>query len=365
MTSNYLHPPGRFYGVLAERFPKRQVPPREENVDGVTVVRLSAIEIQRRVWIRGLERRLRQLRPDIVHAHNLMQFNSVRAAIMRATRRGSFGLVIDDHMLYSVLRADRLGRLVYFGYRHVLGGVVRRNVDRFCAATEESRRYLHDECGVRGDIPIMPLGVDVDLFKPSPRQRLEWRERLGLTPDEIVVLYTGKIILSKRLQELAAAVVALRQAGHGVSLVIAGDADPDYQASVLSVARAAGDEHGVRMLASMPQRELAGLCAAADMAVWPGTESMAIFEALATALPVIVSRRSAYAGVVTGGAGTTFDPQDPTSLEGAIRSLFARSVRDAMGGYGRRLVEGDYSWQRSAERYLNTYMQIHQARVRR
>jgi glycosyltransferase involved in cell wall biosynthesis len=119
------------------------------------------------------------------------------------------------------------------------------------------------------------------------------------------------------------------------------------------------------MLASMPQRELAGLYAAADMAVWPGTESMAIFEALATALPVIVSRRSAYADVVSGGAGITFDPGDEGSLAAAIRTLLAPPSRREMGDHGRLLVERHYSWQRSAERYLSTYMEIHHARVRR
>jgi glycosyltransferase involved in cell wall biosynthesis len=364
LTSNYLHPPGRFYGVLRERFPDRQVQPREELVDGVQVIRLNALEMQRRVWIRGLERRLRQLRPDIVHAHNLMQFNSVRAALMRAAGRASFGLVIDDHMLYSVVRGDRVGRLVYFGYRHVLGRIVARNVDRFCAATDESRRYLEHECAVPGDIPIMPLGVDEDLFKPSDDRRREWRARLGLSDDEMLVLYTGKVITSKRLTVLAGAVLRRRRSGQRVSLVIAGDADPEYSQTVLAVARDGGDAAAIRVLASMPQEQLAGLYAAADLAVWPGTESMAIFEALASGLPVIVSRRSAYAGIVSDGAGLTFEPDDEGSLAAAISRLSDRMLRTTMGETGRRQVEGHYSWRRSAERYLSVYMQIHEARRR-
>jgi glycosyltransferase involved in cell wall biosynthesis len=365
VASNFLHPPGRFYNVLRERFPQRQVTPREEEIDGVKVIRLASVEVGRRVWIRGLRRCLQDLRPDIVHCHNLLQFQSVRTAIMRATGRGSFGLVVDDHMLYSVIRADGLGRLVYFGYRHLLGRIVARNVDRFCAATEESRRYLQHECGVRGDIPIMSLGVDADLFKASADRRREWRQRLGLAGEQIVVLYTGKIIPSKRLRELAGAVVQVRRQGHDVRLIIAGDADPDYRESVRSVAAAAGDEPAVRILASLPQDELAGLYAAADLAVWPGTESMAIFEAMSTSLPVIVSRRSAYADIVSGGAGITFDPDDEASLAVAIGTLLGAPERRARGDYARRLIERDYAWYRSAERYLNVYMQIHRARRRR
>jgi glycosyltransferase involved in cell wall biosynthesis len=280
---------------------------------------------------------------------------------MRAARRASFGLVIDDHMLYSVLRTDAVGRLVYAGYRLILGPVVSRNVDRFCAATEESRRYLQHECGVRGEIPVMPLGVDADLFKPSADRRREWRDRLGLPEDVLVVLYTGKVIVSKRLVELAAAVMELRRQGAAVALVIAGDQDPDYRQLVQAVAT--GDEAGLRILPSMPHDQLAGLYDAADIAVWPGTESMAIFEALASGLPVVVSRRSAYAGLVTSGAGVTFDPDDQASLGAAIRSLFSQPVRRAMGEHGREVIETDYSWRRSAERYLSTYMEIQGAKT--
>jgi glycosyltransferase involved in cell wall biosynthesis len=80
---------------------------------------------------------------------------------------------------------------------------------------------------------------------------------------------------------------------------------------------------------------------------------------------VIVSRRSAYAAMVRGGAGITFDPEDTASLAAAIRTLLEAPPRREMGDYGRRVVERDYSWRRSAERYLNTYMQIRHARLRR
>jgi glycosyltransferase involved in cell wall biosynthesis len=363
VASNYLHPPGIFYGVLRERFPERQVPPGEEQVDGVTVLRLRAVEVERRVWLRGMEECLRGLRPDIVHAHNLMQFHSIRAALMRATRRGRFGLVIDDHMLFSVMRVDRLGRLIYSAYRYLLGPIIASNVDRFCAATEESRRYLQRECGVRSDIPIMPLGVDTERFQPSPEQRQVWRRRLGLDEADVAVLYTGKVIASKRLEDLVDAVLQLRREKTPVRLVIAGDADPDYRQSLLSITRTSGDEGALFVRPSMPHDELAGLYAAADIAVWPGTESMAIFEALATALPVIVSDRSAYAALVLGGAGRTFKAGDPGSLAGSLREFLPPERRRSAGRKGRELTETEYSWRRSAERYLSLYMEILEGRA--
>ena len=82
---------------------------------------------------------------------------------------------------------------------------------------------------------------------------------------------------------------------------------------------------------------------------------MAMLEAMATSRPVIVSDSSGYAGLVAGGPGVVFEHDDGEALAAAIRELFDPARRAALGAAGRALTERDYSWQRSAERYLETY----------
>jgi glycosyltransferase involved in cell wall biosynthesis len=319
---------------------------------------LPAIEIGRRVWIHGLERCLRRLAPDVVHCHNLLQFHSMRSALLRARRRAAFGLLVDDHMVSSVVRRSPFGRLTYLAYRHLAQPLVARNVDAFCAATLDTRTYLARECGVRGQIEVRPLGVDVDAFAPSSAARATWRRRLDLAETDLVYLYTGKLIEAKGPHLLVQAALQLLRRGEHLRVLLVGDADPAYLESIRAEARRAGLADHIRYHASVPHADLPGVYAAADVAVWPRQESMALFEAMSTGLPVIINSGSGYSFLAEAGAGLTFAPDDVSALAESMWALSTAAERSPTGARGRELAEADYSWHLSAERYLKSYVDI-------
>jgi len=80
----------------------------------------------------------------------------------------------------------------------------------------------------------------------------------------------------------------------------------------------------------VPHDELAGFYSAADIAVWPGVETMAVYEAMATAVPVIVPESSGYARLIDEKAGVTFRPNDAVSLADSIDRLRTSSVRQTL-----------------------------------
>ncbi len=357
LTSCYLHPSGT-YAVLGRRFQERKIRPTTEQHDGVSVVRLPSFEVPgRRVWIRGLESELVRRRPSIVHCHNLLQLHSVRVAFLRARRALAAGLVIDDHMHESVVRRSPPGRAFYWTHRHLVQPWLARHVDSFCAIWDDTRRYLADRCGVRGDIEIRPLGVDARLFSPSAARRAEWRARLGLAGDDLVFLYTGKVVAFKGVEALVSAALRVGVSHPHVHVVAVGDPDEEYVASLRALVAAAGRQDHLHFLPSQSQEQLAGLFCAADVAVWPRQESRSIVEALSCSLPVIVSAQSGYAGLVSGGLGQCFGPGDE-DLDRAMLELTSPESRADCGGRGRALVERELSWDRCAEKYLSTYRAV-------
>jgi len=359
LASNFLHPPGIFYGVLKARFPERRVSPRDEIQDGVHVIRLRSLELPgRRVWMFGLAREIRRLDPDVVHCHNLLQVQTVRVAFGKALGRPPKRLVVDDHMHQSVVRRSLAGRVFYSLYRSTLQPLMEREIDNFCAISEDTREYLRDMCGVRSEIQLRPLGVDVDAFEPSASLREEWRRRLNLGMDDLVLLYTGKLIAAKGVHVLVAAALRLLDDGEKVKVVLVGDADPHYVEQIKQRIAAAGRTEEFRFHPSVMHAELRGAYAAADIAIWPRQESMAVFEAMSAALPVVISNRSGYFKLVTSGPGVAFEHDDDESLAAELRGLFDPARRATLGAAGRALTERDYSWQRSAERYLQTYGEV-------
>jgi starch synthase len=75
---------------------------------------------------------------------------------------------------------------------------VRRTVERLLEAQED---WLAARLGAvrfpRPLLPVIPLGVDCDRLDPGAAvrdaARRDWRERLGIAPDDLVVLYVGRL----------------------------------------------------------------------------------------------------------------------------------------------------------------------------
>jgi glycosyltransferase involved in cell wall biosynthesis len=355
-TSNFLHPGGPAYGVLRARFPQRKVEPAEEIQSGVRIIRVASWELPgSRMWMHGLLQQVKTFAPDVVHCHNLLQIQTVRMAFAKAFGGLRLRLVVDDHMHASVVRRSMTGRAFYAFHRAAIQPILNREVDRFCAISEDTRNYLREMCGVKAEIELRPLGVDVDVFKPSTSLRAEWRRRFDVDEGDLVLLYTGKVIEAKGVHVLVAAGLRLLDEGGRVKVVVVGDADPGYLERLKHDIAVAGRVKDFHFHPGVQHAELPGPYASADIAVWPRQESMAIFEAMATAVPVVISGRSGYSTLVTNGPGVTFAHDDVVTLAGTLRGLFDPGRRTTHGAAGRAVTQSEYSWRRSAERYLQTY----------
>jgi glycosyltransferase involved in cell wall biosynthesis len=101
--------------------------------------------------------------------------------------------------------------------------------------------------------------------------------------------------------------------------------------------------------------------AAADLLVLP-TQSepfgMAVLEAMACGLPVIVSRRAGVAELLPDSynACVLDDPGDVVQLADAVRSLCDRRRREALGRQGLTIARA-HDWDRMVDRIVQLYEQ--------
>ena len=147
-------------------------------------------------WFR-LRRSLARTRYDVVHA----QFGQsgllalpTRAPLV-VTFRGSDLLgIVDD----ATGRHTARGRALQWA-----SGLVARRADVVLLVSEHMRTSLPP--GVRYE--VMPSGVDLELFTPTPRN--EARARLGLPLDRRLVLFAGRPTQARKRYGLAARAVEL------------------------------------------------------------------------------------------------------------------------------------------------------------
>ncbi|MBI4682659.1 MAG: methyltransferase domain-containing protein, partial [Nitrospirae bacterium] len=72
--------------------------------------------------------------------------------------------------------------------------LVRNGADHFIAVTERAKEALVLEGVPEGKIDVIPMGVDLSIFKPRGNDILKDRSELGINSDETVVLFIGRMV---------------------------------------------------------------------------------------------------------------------------------------------------------------------------
>jgi alpha-1,6-mannosyltransferase len=199
-------------------------------------------------------------------------------------------------------------------------------------------------------IRSLPCGVDVAMFHPG-RRDVEFRRRLGLRQDQILLLYAGRLSPEKELAVLFEAYDRLPS--DRFALLIAGDG-PDLG----TVIRHANGRPGITYLGHLDSRSaLAQTYASSDMFVAPSryeTFGMATLEALASGLPVVGIQGSGTAAMVPAWGGLLARPGDPGDMAAQIAAVATGKLEDLR--HARHAYAASrYSWDRVFDEYLSIY----------
>ena len=205
--------------------------------------------------------------------------------------------------------------------------------DRGCLALVTEKRRLID----------LPPFLDLERFAPTvpdhAAARADLARRSKLDAARPWLLAVGMMRAGDKLASYRALAAALKRAGlKRPILLIAGDGEARR-----AVRSAFADVPcGVEFLGRIAPDELAPLCAASDLLVWPAINEafgMALLEAQACGLPVVAGAFGGVAGIVADGkTGFLAKPGDVGDFAGALKRAL-RSDLAALGRAARRKVE--------------------------
>jgi alpha-1,6-mannosyltransferase len=209
------------------------------------------------------------------------------------------------------------------------------------------------------NVHCVPLGVDLDLFRPDAQAATDLRAQLGLPPERKIALFVGRLCREKRLDVVVAAHRALLPTERP-HLVLIGDGA--QRAMFEEMAREVGD---MSVLPYVSNRvELARLYRAADLyvAAGPGeTFGLSIAEAMACGLPVVAVERGAAPDRIAGsGCGRLYAHGSVDSCAIALRELTQQSS-PLLRARARRHAEMNFSWRRTFDQLLNVYNDVLQS----
>lgn len=301
-------------------------------------------------WLRSNVRHF-----DVVHIHTVFSFTSIVAAAEARRARVPY-IVRPLGVLNRYGMTTRRPRLKALSMR-----LFERRLLTAAAAVHFTSQQEATEASVLGlDLAgeVLPLAVE-----PPDRGVAErFLARCPDVRDRFRVLYLSRIDPKKNIEALLLAVSGLLAQGRAVSLVVCGSGDAGYEATLRELARTLGCEDAVSWLGHVAGELKSDAMAAADLFVLPSHSEnfgIAVVEAMASSLPVLVSRGVGVAEVLEpAGAAAICDTSPASIAAGISRLMDDGDERARLAVAGRQFYLRNYGVDRMVDRLLGLYRRV-------
>ena len=298
-------------------------------------------------YFNGIFSKLDEYRPDMIH-------------IVSPTLLGLYGLNYAHSRNIPVVTSYHTHFVSYFSYFGLSGlEKVGWNFLQWfhnrCLKTYVPSPSACQELETRGiqNVELWQRGIELDRFSPSLRNN-ELKSAIGVDEDCPVLLFVGRLINHKDLNDLVDAHHLLNAQGFKYKIVIVGDGPMRNELEQkLSQAHFTGYQYG---------QDLARWYASSDVFVFPSTTETfgnVILEAFASGIPAVGVAKGGVADIINHGRdGLIAKPNDPVDF--AKQISYFLSHPDERYQYGRiaRETAKTYSWKAINTRLLQSYENV-------
>jgi glycosyltransferase involved in cell wall biosynthesis len=197
----------------------------------------------------------------------------------------------------------------------------------------------------------IPHGVVLENFSPRAKPSLKLRERLSLSPDDIMIVCVAHFVPVKRHRDLFKALALVPK----MHLVLAGTGtDEKYIESLKDLVKELGIENRVHFIGQVD--DVAALHAESDIFVLQSLSEgcpVALLEAMACGKACVATDVAGARDIIEDGRdGILVPPKDPPALATAFAKLGqSSSFRRKLGELARRKVEEKYVIEREVRAY--------------
>ncbi len=347
-----LHARGHPVWVFAPRFRDAAADPshvvRYPSIPALTYPQFPlAVPYSRRIAAR-----VRALAIDVFHAHHPFLLGPTAR---RLARRAGRPLVFTYHTRY-----EKYAHYVPLRRGLVEAAAIRLST-RFAAfadAVIAPSAVVRDELqarGVRMPIAVVPTGIDLERFRPGDREAA--RRAMGLTPEQALLLYVGRLDREKSVHRILAAFERIATTVPHARLVLVGQGSQADRLRRLAASLPVRD--GIRFLGVRPHDALAPCYRAADLFLFASeteTQGLVLAEAAACGLPAVAVSAPGCDEVVRDGETGLLAKAEATALaDAAIDLLLDPARRQAMGRRAREVAVQEFDVRLQIDRTLAVY----------
>jgi len=228
---------------------------------------------------------------------------------------------------------------------------VAQRLKRIITVSENSFKDIVQDHKVKPEnMAVVPVGVDIDLFKPLPSVKP--------IPGRLVTTASADVTM-KGLKYLLEAVAKLRTERDDVHLVVIGKRKPGGASD--EAIKKLGIEDHVEFITGVPEERIIELYSEAELAVVPSLYegfSLPAIEAMACGVPLVATTGGALPEVVgkDGDTAMLVEPGDSEALAAKLRwALDQKNLRKTIGARGRKRIVDRWSWKHTAVKTVEQY----------
>lgn len=298
---------------------------------------------------------------DVVHVHSLWLHLNLVA--WRVCRSAGVPIVVAPHgaldswcLDYHGVRKRLYGSLVE---RRILNGV---SAIHAVTATEavDVKGY-----GVTTPCVVVPNGFDPDEISPLP-DRQATRMEQGIADTETVFLYLSRLHPKKGLERLLEA-MARMSGDHSARLVVGGsDRGTGYADKLQRLAADLGVADRVEFRGELRGAAKKAAFAIADAFVLASSSEglpLAVLEAMAAGLPVVITEACNVPEVADAGAGVVIRPDSDELAAAMSRCVQDEGFRKSAGERAKELATGQFTWERAGRDLAQVYGNLVEGRA--
>jgi glycosyltransferase involved in cell wall biosynthesis len=324
----------------------------EAEAEGATIVSLDKPPGRLRDYIRRAESVLSDLKPDILHTHQI----GATWYLGQAARSLAGPPVLHTEHGNEFARSTSWWKNLKV---RLFLRQTARFVEKFCCVSHEIAGGVTRWWTIpKAKVEVIPNGIRTDLKDDLPLPD-EVRRELGIPNGATVLGTVGRLAEVKRQDLLIRAVSKLKEAYPDLQLILVGDGPERERLAALARELQITDRVHFLGYQSCPEKYLRIMDAFALTSRSEGFP-VSLLEAWVAGVPVVCSAVGGIPDVVSPERdGVLFPPGDKSALDSALsRVLGDRDLRKRLGEAGNRVVRERYSLERMAAEYESRYRSL-------
>jgi len=334
-----------------------QVPPRM-TWDGIEVHYPRYLSFPRSLFFASSGKRMYSgIREVIQELYQDFKFDIIHAHV--ALPDGFAGMMVkqqyDRPLVVTIHGADLYATIhKNVACQNALAKVFQQ-ADRIVVVSTELKRIAEANLGFPEKLTVVSNGIDLDEIAT-----VDTKLRSVYAGNK-VILSVSYLITRKGLEFNIKAVSQLAEKYPNLKYLVVGRGPEE--AFLRQLALDLSLEDRVEFLGELPHDKVMGYMATSDifsLPSWNEAFGVVYLEAMAHGKPVIACQGEGIADVIEDGkTGLLVKPKDVPSLVQAMDFLLGNSEKAAeIGERARKLVLGNYTWERNAQRYLEIYREL-------